>query len=345
MISDEIKSRIEELKSQIQSVTEEKNLRDIHVSILGRNGWVKSLMERIKEIEPQERKNYGQMVNTIKNDFTNLLKEREQSLLEEALLKESAAAPAIDLMLPMGQTSKGSIHPLTTVEQEIINIFRGMGFSVASGPEMETDYYNFEALNIPQDHPARDMQDTFWLENGRLLRTHTSPCQVRAIEKFGAPLRVIAPGRTFRNESLDASHENTFHQVEGLMVDKNISVSNLIYVLKTFLGEVFQREMTVRLRPGYFPFVEPGFELDFQCMICGGSGCRTCGHSGWIELVPCGMVHRRVLEMSGVDPDEYTGFAFGLGISRLVMMKYNMPDIRIINRADLRELKQFNSYL
>lgn len=345
MLSDDIKQRIEEFKAQIEGAIEEQRLREIHSSILGRNGWVKDLMGKMKDILPEQRRDYGQFVNSIKNDFTELLKTREASLLNAALQKEAEAMPEIDLMVPLEQQIKGRVHPLTIVEQEIIEIFKGLGFSVASGPEMEKEYYNFEALNIPEEHPARDMQDTFWLENGWLLRTHTSSCQVRAMEKYGVPLRVIAPGRTFRNESVDASHENTFHQVEGLMVDKDISVSNLIYVLKTFLGEVFKKNINVRLRPGFFPFVEPGFELDIQCIICGGSGCRTCGQTGWIELVPCGMVHRRVLEMSGIDPDEYTGFAFGLGISRLVMMKYNIPDIRVINRADLRELSQFDAYI
>ncbi|MEZ4829216.1 MAG: phenylalanine--tRNA ligase subunit alpha [Bacteroidia bacterium] len=345
MFSDEIKERIESFKSQIQAAIEEKQLRDIHVSVLGRNGWIKDLMGKIKDIPAEARKDYGQLVNTIKDDFTELLRTREAFLLNESLRKEAESLPEMDLMIPMQSMEKGTVHPLTIVEQEIIEIFKGLGFSVASGPEMEMDYYNFEALNIPAEHPARDMQDTFWLENGWLLRTHTSSCQVRAMEKYGVPIRVIAPGRTFRNEAVDASHENTFHQVEGLMVDKGISVSNLIYVLKTFLGEVFKKDITVRLRPGFFPFVEPGFELDIRCIICGGGGCQTCGYSGWIELVPCGMVHRRVLEMSKVDPDQYTGFAFGLGISRLVMMKYNIPDIRVINRADLRELRQFDAFI
>jgi phenylalanyl-tRNA synthetase alpha chain len=213
---------------------------------------------------------------------------------------------------------------------------------VLEGPEMESDYYNFVALNVPKNHPARDMQDTYWLDNGALLRTHTSPVQARAMEKYGAPIKMCVPGRVFRNEDLDASHENTFFQLEGMVIDKNISISNVIYVMKGMLREVFKQDVEVRLRPGFFPFVEPGFELDCSCTICNGKGCPTCKNSGWIELCPCGMVHPEVLKMSGVDPEEYTGFAFGLGLTRMAMMKYKISDIRGFNSGDLRFLDQFN---
>jgi phenylalanyl-tRNA synthetase alpha chain len=206
---------------------------------------------------------------------------------------------------------------------------------------METEYYNFEALNIPAMHPARDMQDTFWLTNGMLLRTHTSPCQVRAMERFGPPLRVIAPGRCFRYETIDASHENTFFQLEGLMIDKHISIANLIGIMKLLLREILKCEVTVRLRPGYFPFVEPGFELDIKCLICGGDGCPVCKQSGWLELLPCGLVHPNVLRYGGIDPDEWNGFAFGLGLTRLAMMRYVIDDIRLLQGGDLRFLRQF----
>lgn len=235
----------------------------------------------------------------------------------------------------------GSLHPITIVAKEVTDILKRMGFTVVSGPEMETDYYNFEALNIPKTHPARDMQDTYWLSNGQLLRTHTSPNQVRAMQSYGAPIRICAPGRCFRNEDLDACHENTFFQLEGMVIDKNISISNLIYVMESLLKEVFQKDVKVRLRPGFFPFVEPGFELDCSCLICGGEGCPTCKNSGWLELCPCGMIHPNVLKMSNIDPKEYTGFAFGLGLTRLAMMKYKISDIRVLNNGDLRELKDF----
>ena len=221
------------------------------------------------------------------------------------------------------------------------SLFQSLGFAVLDGPEVETEYHNFDALNIPSDHPARDMQDTFWLDGGNLLRTHTSPVQVRGMERLGPPLRMIAPGRVFRNESVDASHEHTFYQLEGMMIDRDVSVAHLIYFMKTLLSAIFHREVTVRLRPGYFPFVEPGFELDIQCLICGGPGCAVCKQSGWVELLPCGLVNPNVLRMSGIDPGEWNGFAFGLGLTRLVMMRYGIGDIRQLQGGDLRFLEQF----
>jgi phenylalanyl-tRNA synthetase alpha chain len=235
----------------------------------------------------------------------------------------------------------GSLHPITQIQAEIEDLFVSMGFTVLDGPEVESEYYNFDALNIPADHPARDTQDTFWLTDGNLLRTHTSPVQVRGMEKLGPPLRMIAPGRAFRNESVDASHDHTFYQLEGMMVDREVSVANLIYFMKTLLTAIFHRDVTVRLRPGFFPFVEPGFELDIQCLICGGPGCPVCKQSGWVELLPCGLVHPNVLRMSKIDPEQWNGFAFGLGLTRLVMMRYAIDDIRQLQGGDLRFLRQF----
>jgi phenylalanyl-tRNA synthetase alpha chain len=220
-------------------------------------------------------------------------------------------------------------------------LFVSLGFAVMDGPEVETEYYNFDALNIPADHPARDMQDTFWLNDGRLLRTHTSPVQIRALEKLGPPLRMIAPGRVFRNEEVDPSHEHTFYQLEGMMVDRDVSVAHLIYFMKTLLSAIFHRDVRVRLRPGFFPFVEPGFELDIQCLICGGAGCAVCKHSGWVELLPCGLVNPAVLRYGGIDPELWSGFAFGLGLTRLAMMRYGIDDIRLFASGDLRFLRQF----
>jgi phenylalanyl-tRNA synthetase alpha chain len=214
-----------------------------------------------------------------------------------------------------------------------------MGFIIADTPEVETEYYNFEALNIPKYHPARDMQDTYWLDNGMVLRTQTSAGQVRMMENMKPPIKIIIPGRCFRNEDIDASHENTFFQMEGIVIDENISVANLIYTMEAMLSNVFSRKINVRLRPGYFPFVEPGFELDIQCTICGGKGCPTCKQSGWLELLPCGMVHPNVLMYGNIDTEKYTGFAFGLGLTRLAMMKYNIPDIRVFNSGNLKVLK------
>src|SRR5260221_12599883 len=247
----------------------------------------------------------------------------------------------VDVTVPPPPPGPGSLHPLTQIQAEIEDLFLSLGFSILDGPEVESDEHNFDALNIPADHPARDMQDTFWLEGNWLLRTHTSPVQVRGMRKLGPPLRMIAPGRVFRNERRDASHEPTFYQLEGMMIDKDVSVAHLIYFMKTLLSAVFRREVTVRLRPGYFPFVEPGFELDIQCLICGGVGCPVCKQSGWVELMPCGLVHPNVLRMSGIDPDQGGGFAFGLGLTRLAMMRYGIDDIRLLAGGDLRFLRQF----
>lgn len=235
----------------------------------------------------------------------------------------------------------GTLHPITIVQRELEAIFSSMGFAVEDFSEVVTEYNNFEAVNIPKHHPARDMQDTYYLDNGQVLKTHTSAAQNAILRKYGAPCRAIFPGRCFRNEALDASHETTFFQMEGMMVDENISISNLIYFMETMLSEVFKKEITVRLRPGFFPFVEPGFELDIQCPFCGGKGCATCKHGGWIELCPCGMIHPRVLEMGGVDPERYTGFAFGLGLTRLAMMQFGIHDIRMLNSGNLKALDQF----
>jgi phenylalanyl-tRNA synthetase alpha chain len=256
---------------------------------------------------------------------------------------DTRKAVAFDPTLPSNRgfgnrVPMGGVHPVTAVQWEVEWIFERLGFTVEAGPEMETEYNNFEALNIPAAHPARDMQDTFWLKNGMVLRTHTSPVQHRTMKKFGAPLRAIVPGRCFRYETIDASHENTFHQVEGLVIDKDISIPNLIAMAQTLLIEVLKRDVKLRVRPGYFPFVEPGIEIDMNCQICGAKGCATCKQSGWIEVLPAGMVHPNVLEAGGIDTEKYTGFAFGLGLTRLAMMKYGIRDIRVLNAGDLRAL-------
>ena len=234
--------------------------------------------------------------------------ERRKSEFERAALAKRLDAEWLDLTVPAPGVKPGSLHPITQIQWEIEDLFRSLGFTVLDGPEVETEYHNFDALNIPADHPARDMQDTFWLDGGYLLRTHTSPVQVRGMEKLGPPLRMIAPGRVFRNESVDASHEHTFYQLEGMMIDRDVSVGNLIYFMKTLLTAIFKRDVTVRLRPGFFPFVEPGFELDIRCLICGGSGCPVCKQSGWVELLPCGLVNPHVLRMSGIDPKRVEWF-------------------------------------
>jgi phenylalanyl-tRNA synthetase alpha chain len=276
--------------------------------------------------------------------MANQLKQELQQLLaaaEQQVAKVVTTLTDFDPTLPGRHQPFGHLHPLTMIQRQLEDIFRQMGFKVLDGPEVESEYYNFTALNIPDDHPARDSQDTFWLKDGNLLRTHTSPVQVRALQKYGAPFRGVVPGKVFRYESTDASHDHTFHQMEGLMIDKNLSVANLIAVMKVLLQSIFQRDVQVRLRPGYFPFVEPGFELDLRCLICEGKGCSVCKQSGWVELIPCGMVHPEVLRQGGVDPNVYSGFAFGLGLSRLVMMKYGIDDIRLLLSSDIRFLQQF----
>ncbi len=313
-------------------------LRSLDTSILGKKGTLGSLIGGIKDYPPAQKGQVGQTINAAKKRVKAIIDARHAALKQAAVSADSAGAMAHDPTLPGDRPTMGSVHPVTAVQWEVERIFERLGFTVEAGPEMESEYHNFEALNIPASHPARDMQDTFWLTNGSVLRTHTSPVQHRSMKKFGAPLRVIAPGRCFRYETIDASHENTFHQVEGLLIDKDISIANLIAMAKTLLNEVMNREVKVRVRPGFFPFVEPGIELDMNCEICDGAGCATCKRSGWIEVLPAGMVHPKVLEAGGIDTEVYTGFAFGLGLTRLAMMKYGIRDIRVLNSGDLRPI-------
>ncbi len=311
--------------------------------------WVKvkkgELFGRVKQLPPEERKAWGQGVNELFAGIAEALDGRRQILAEAALARD-LHDPFFDPTRPGVRRERGSFHPIDVVQQHLERVFRGMGFHVLDYPELELEAYNFEGLNIPKDHPARDMQDTFWVDpafgKGLLLRTHTSAGQVRAMKEIAPPFRAVFPGRVYRMEAVDASHEHTFHQLEGLMIDKDVSVANLISSMKTLLSTIFEREVTIRLRPGYFPFVEPGFELDLKCMVCGGSGCSVCKQSGWVELLPCGLVHPNVLKAGGLDPDEWSGWAFGLGLSRLVMMKYQLDDIRLLLGGDLRFLKQFS---
>jgi phenylalanyl-tRNA synthetase alpha chain len=311
----------------------------LRIKYRGQKGIITLLSRTIKDQPPQERGTFGKNINILKNSADELLnkKQEELKILElENKVEEEWIDPTIDLKI-----DKAHLHPLTQIQNKIEDIFTSMGYVVLDGPETETEENNFEALNIPKDHPARDMQDTFWTTDGNLLRTHTSAIQVRGMKNLKPPFKVIGPGRVFRYEALDASHENTFYQVEGMVVDKDISVANLIASMKTLLKEVFEKDVKVRLRPGYFPFVEPGFELDISCLICNGDGCSVCKQTGWVELLPCGLVHPEVLKHGGIDPEEYSGFAFGLGLNRLVMMKYGINDIRHFQSSDLRFVKQF----
>ncbi|MDR0943146.1 MAG: phenylalanine--tRNA ligase subunit alpha [Ruminococcus sp.] len=340
---EEIKKK---LSDELTAADRSEMIEAAKVAFLGKKGHITSALAGLKSVSGEERKTLGQAINALKREAEALFEDKLSQLreLEEKALIE--AAPVYDLSLPVGEKS-GSLHPITLVSRECEAIFASMGFTIEEYSEITDDYNCFEALNIPKDHPARDMQDTYYLENGQLLKTHTSAAQNTIMRKYGAnlekgmPIRAIFPGRCFRNEATDACHENTFFQMEGVMVDRDISISNLIYFMKTMLSEVFERDVKVRLRPGFFPFVEPGFELDISCAICGGEGCPSCKNSGWLELCPCGMIHPNVLTAGGIDPEKYTGFAFGLGLTRLAMMKYGIKDIRDFNSGKLSNLTQF----
>jgi phenylalanyl-tRNA synthetase alpha chain len=327
-------------RAALEAATTLEALEAVRVDALGRKGKLAEVSKGLGKLAPEERASAGKLLNEVKQELEARLEARK-SAIESAALDERLAAEWFDITAPAPGIRPGHLHPLTQVQREIEDLFVSLGFAIMDGPEVEHEYYNFDALNIPPDHPARDMQDTFWLKDGRLLRTHTSPVQIRALEKLGPPLKMIAPGRVFRNEEVDPSHEHTFYQLEGMMVDRDVSVAHLIYFMKTLLSAIFHRDVTVRLRPGFFPFVEPGFELDIQCLICGGRGCPVCKQSGWVELLPCGLVHPAVLRHGGLDPDQWNGFAFGLGLTRLAMMRYAIDDIRLFSSGDLRFLEQF----
>ena len=330
-----------EVKKRLDSVKDSSSVEEIRVDFLGKKGKVIEILKNLKSVEESKRKEVASRANKLRVEIEAKIEAKKEEIKEKEYEEKIKSAKKIDLSLPV-DLKLGSLHPITVVEKELIDIFESMGFTVEDGNEVETEYNNFEAVNVPKHHPARDMQDTFWLENGQLLKTQTSAAQNKIMKKYGAPLKAIFPGRCFRNEELDASHENTFFQMEGMMIDKDVSIANLIYFMKTLLSEIFKKDVEVRLRPGYFPFVEPGFELDIKCLYCEGKGCKVCKHGGWIELCPCGMIHPNVLKMGGIDPEEYSGFAFGLGLSRLAMMKYGINDLRILNSGDLRCLKQIN---
>ena len=334
-MKEQLKDLVERAKQEADLIKNENDFLNIKSKYLGKKSELANYMSEIKNMSVEDKKEYGPLFNKIKKDFEELFTTK----LDEA--SNSKGVLTFDPTIPC-KCKHGSLHPVTLVGREVSNILKNMGFMVLSGPEMETEYYNFEALNVPKTHPARDMQDTYWLDNGMLLRTQTSALQVRGMQKHGAPIKLCAPGRCFRNEDLDACHENTFFQLEGMVIDENISISNLIYTMEGILKEVFHKDIKVRLRPGYFPFTEPGFELDCSCTICDGKGCPTCKNSGWLELCPCGMIHPNVLEESGIDSTKYSGFAFGIGLTRLAMMKYKINDIRVLNSGDLRYLENFN---
>ena len=323
----------EKLNNKLSLAKKEADILNIKSEFVGKKSEISDLLSSLKDMSIDEKKKFGSLINNTKKSFEDLINKR---LLELENKKDISFDDTINYDVELG-----SLHPITIVAKEVTDVLEKMGFTPVSGPEMESEYYNFEALNVPKDHPARDMQDTYYLDNGMLLRTQTSDNQIHAMEKYGAPLRICAPGRTFRNEDLDACHENTFFQLEGMVIDKDISIGNLVYIMQTILQEIFHQDIDVRLRPGFFPFTEPSYELDAKCMICKGKGCPTCKNSGWIELCPCGMIHPKVLQAGGIDPEKYNGFAFGIGLTRLAMMKYKINDIRVLNSGDIKYLKNF----
>ncbi len=327
--------------ARIGAAADADALRAAERDLLGKSGPVGRVLASIPTLPGDQRKAAGQRANDLKRALEAALADRKARLESSALDAERSGA-GFDPTLPPAPIDRGGLHPVTRVVRELEDLFTSMGYDVLDGPEVELDWYNFEALNIPKDHPARDAQDTFYCDAaGRLvLRTHTSPVQVRAMERLRPPFRAIVPGKVFRNEAVDASHEHTFHQMEGLVVGKDVSVGHLIGAMKTLLRGVFGKDIEIRLRPGYFPFVEPGFELDARCPFC-KAGCSVCKRSTWIELLPCGMVHPNVLKAGGIDPEQWTGFAFGLGLSRLVMLRYGIDDVRHLLSGDLRFLEQF----
>lgn len=319
---------------------DEKQIEEIRVKYLGKKGELTSLLKQMGGLSPEERPKMGQLVNDAKAKVESLIAERRARLKEKAT-ELKLKAETIDITLPEKEVNCGGLHPLSIVTNDLIDIFQSMGFDVLDGPEVETDYYNFECLNVPADHPARDMQDTFYLADKILLRTQTSAAQIRTMENRKPPIRIICPGRVFRADEVDATHSPVFHQLEGLVVDKGVTMCDLMGVLEQFAHEIYGKDVKVRFRPSFFPFTEPSVEVDVSCTECGGEGCRVCKGEGWIEILGAGMVHPNVLRSCGIDPDVYSGFAFGIGIDRITTTRYKISDIRLLFENDKRFLEQF----
>jgi len=329
----------EEFNTKLKTILTLEELENLRVEFIGRKGKVTELLKKIPTLPPEERKEFGKACNILKGEIEALIKEKERELKEKAKA-ERLKRERIDITLPGRAREVGALHPVTKTLKEIVKIFTSMGFSIAEGPEIETDFYNFEALNIPKGHPAREMQDTFYISDEVVLRTHTSPVQIRVMEKSSPPIQIIAPGKVYRKDA-DVTHTPMFHQVEGLMVDEKVSFADLKGVLELFLREIFGPETKVRFRPSYFPFTEPSAEVDIGCVICGGEGCKVCKGTGWLEILGCGMVDPAVFKAVGINPDVYQGFAFGMGVERIAMLKYGIDDLRLFFENDVRFLRQF----
>lgn len=337
---DELRNIIVTAQAAISDAKEFADLEKVRVHYLGKKGLLTEHLKNLKELQPEERKAVGKIINEAKESIQEKITAKKSELEQQALLSQ-LAKEQIDVTLPGRGLEVGGLHPITITKDRICDLFSRLGFSIEEGPEVESDYYNFEALNIPSHHPARQMHDTFYFGDGTLLRTHTSPVQVRVMEKGKPPFKIIAPGRVYRCDS-DVTHTPMFHQVEGLMIDEKITFADFKGVIKAFLAAFFEVELPTRFRPSYFPFTEPSAEVDMVCVKCQGKGCRICKQSGWLEIMGCGMVHPRVLEFCQIDAKRYSGFAFGLGIERLAMLRYEVDDLRVFFENDLRFLKQFN---
>lgn len=339
-----MKEKIENIKSAALLAVEEADssaaLNDVRVRFLGKNGEMTSLMKLLGTVSKEERPAMGKALNDVRVEIESAL-DAKIAAVSEREKQARLAAEAVDVTLPARTRRTGTLHPLTQVREDIIKVFLGMGFSVAEGPEIESDLFNFQLLNVPKDHPARDMQDTFYVNDNFVLRTHTSPMQARIMTTQQPPVRVVIPGRVYRSDD-DASHSPIFHQIEGLAVDKHITMGDLEGCLQTFAEQLFDKDTKIRLRPSYFPFTEPSVEVDVTCAICHGKGCRVCKGTGWVEILGAGIVNPAVLDMCGIDSKEYSGFAFGMGIERIAMIKYGIPNIKLFYENDVRFLKQFN---
>ena len=339
-MQEKLKAIREEALKAIEQADMPEKLNDVRVKFLGKKGELTAVLKSMKDVAKEDRPKVGQMVNETREAIEKILEE-SKSKMERAIREEKMKQEVIDVTLPSKKNMVGHRHPNTIALEEVERIFVGMGYEVVEGPEVEYDLYNFEKLNIPADHPAKDEQDTFYINKDIVLRTQTSPVQARVMEQGKLPIRMIAPGRVFRSDEVDATHSPSFHQIEGLVIDKNISFADLKGTLEVFAKELFGPETKTKFRPHQFPFTEPSAEVDFTCFKCGGKGCRFCKGSGWIEIRGCGMVHPPVLEMCGIDPDEYTGFAFGVGLERIALLKYEIDDMRLLYENDIRFLKQF----
>ncbi len=324
----------------VAACTEEAQIENLRVQYLGKKGELTAILKQMGSLSPEERPKMGALVNEAKQELEALITAKKEELKIKAQ-EAKLAAETIDITMPAKEIKPGKLHPLNTVLDDMINIFQSMGFDVVDGPEVETDHYNFECLNVPADHPARDMQDTFYLAENLLLRTQTSAAQIRTMETRKPPIRVICPGRVFRADEVDATHSPVFHQIEGLVVDKGVTMCDLKGVLEEFAHEIYGSDTKVKFRPSFFPFTEPSVEVDVTCSECGGKGCRVCKGSGWIEILGAGMVHPNVLRSCGIDPEEYSGFAFGIGLDRLTTTRYKISDIRLLFENDKRFLEQF----